>query len=113
VTSNEKFFISTALIMTVSAVTALSIYASNYYDDAKADNPNYPDFGPAVKLSEEEINLENVSSITTSFGTFNRVTEKDAFISEKETVDNLDHLTADTKQIFSHGNYFVKSDSEE
>ncbi|MGE6573624.1 hypothetical protein [Paenibacillus xylanexedens] len=110
----KKFFISTALIMTVSAVTALSIYASNYYDDAKADNPNYPDFGPAVKLSEEEINraLENVSSITTSFGTFNRVTEKDAFISEKETVDNLDHLTADTKQIFSHGNYFVKSDSE-
>ena len=34
----KKFFISTAFIMTVSAVTALSIYASNYYDDAKADN---------------------------------------------------------------------------
>lgn len=111
----KKILISTALIMTVSAVTALSIYASNYYDDAKADNPNYPDFGPAVKLSAEEINraLENVSSITTSFGTFEKVTEKDPYITEKETVDNLDHLTADTKQIFSHGNYFVKSDSEE
>ncbi|MBT2284147.1 hypothetical protein J7E78_11420 [Paenibacillus polymyxa] len=111
----KKFFISTVLIITVSAVTALSIYANSYDVDSKADNPNYPDFGPAVKLSEEEINraLENVSGITTSFGTFNRVPKKDAFISEKETVDNLDHLTADTKQIFSHGNYFVKSDFEE
>ncbi|MBD8839130.1 hypothetical protein MHB85_23385 [Paenibacillus sp. FSL K6-4396] len=111
----KKFLISTALIMTVSAVTALSIYAGHHNDDATADNPNYPDFGPGVKLSEEEINraLENVSGITTSFGTFKRVTEKDPYITEKETVDNLDHLTADTKQIFSHGNYFVKSDSEE
>ncbi|WP_458123648.1 hypothetical protein [Paenibacillus sp. Z3-2] len=65
-TSNEKIFISTALIITVSAVTALSMYASSYDVDSKADNPNYPDFDPEVKLSEEEIKraLENVSRLT-------------------------------------------------
>ncbi|WP_336763912.1 hypothetical protein [Paenibacillus sp. USHLN196] len=132
----KKFFISTALIMTVSAGTALSIYASNNYGEGKTDtpsspathnvistdkemkitdvdNPNNPYVTASVKLSEEDIKSgqESLDSIINPFGTFNKVAKKDSSISEEETVDNLDDVTADTKQILHYGNYFVKSDS--
>jgi|GEM_PF-2396730 hypothetical protein len=132
----KKMFISAALIMTVSAGTALSIYASNNYGESKTDipssaatlkvintdkemritdvdNPNNPYVTASVKLSEEDIKSgqESLDSIINPFGTFNKVTQKDSSISEEETVDNLDDVTADTKQILHYGNYFVKSDS--
>lgn len=132
----KKFFISAALVMTVSAGTALSIYASNNYGEGKTNtspspaahrevntdkemkitdvnNPNNPYVTPSVKLSEEDIKRgqESVDSIINPFGTFNKVAKKDSSISEEETVDNLDDVTADTKQILHYGNYFVKTDS--
>lgn len=133
----KKIFISAALIMAISTGTALSIYASNYYGEGKEDapsspaiqneintdkemeitdvnNPNNPYFKyPPVELSEEDIkrSQENVDSIITPFGTFNKVTKKDSSISEEETIDNLEKVTADTKQILHYGNYFVKIDS--
>ncbi|WP_145321759.1 hypothetical protein [Paenibacillus xylanexedens] len=132
----KKFFISSALIITLSAGTALSIYASNYYDEGKTDapssptthneintdkemkitdvnNPNNPYVTPSVELSEEDIKRgqESLDIIINPFGTFNKVAKKDSSISEEETVDNLDDVTADTEQILHHGNYFVKSDS--
>lgn len=133
----KKIFISAALIMTVSTGTALSIYASNYYGEDKKDapsnpaiqkeihtdkemeitdvnNPNNPYFEyPPVELSEEDIkrSQENIDSITTPFGTFIKVTKKDSSISEKETIDNLEEVNADTKQILHYGNHFVKIDS--
>ena len=124
----KKLLISSALIMAVSAGAALSIYAS---DEGKIDassslvilnelrtneeitdvnNPNNPYFYPPVKLSEEDIERseKNIDSISTPDGTFNKVAKKDASISEKETVDNIYKVTADTKQILHYGNYFVK-----
>lgn len=131
----KKKIISTTLIMTVITGTALSIYASNNYGEGKADipsspathngistdkemkitdvdNPNNPYVTASVKLSEEDIKSgqESLDSIINPFGTFNKA-QKDSSISEEETVDNLDDVTADTKQILHYGNYFVKSDS--
>lgn len=66
-----------------------------------------------MKLSEEDIRRgqESLDTIINPFGTFNKVANKDTSLSEKKTVDNLDDVTADTKQILHYGNYFVKSDS--
>ena len=53
---------------------------------------------------------ESLDSIIQHFGTCNKVAQKNSSISEEETVDNLDDVTADTKQILHYSNYFVKSD---
>ncbi|WP_336781002.1 hypothetical protein [Paenibacillus illinoisensis] len=113
----------------------MSIYASTYYNAGNTgtpsspathneintdkmkindvNNPNNPYVTPSVKLSEEDIKRgqERLDTIINPFGTFNKVAKKDTSIAKNETVDNLDDVTVDTKQILHYGNYFVKTDS--
>lgn len=89
----------------------ISIYEEMEITDV--NNPNNPYFHPPVELSDEDIKRgqENVDTIVNPFGTFIKVDKKDSSISDKDTVNNLEDVTADTKQILHYGNYFVRSNS--